>query len=170
MFTFRFYLLAAVLTVLPRATWSRADSTIDGAHATRITLPAAGEDPVAFKTPDGKEGWVRRLSHETIPTPAYANGRIYTGGGMISNIFYALDAGSGKTIWQKQSSESGPTSPIVAQGLVAYNTECCDTETRDADTGDLVWHETTGGTLLTQPVVANTVLAIPHPTMVAGPA
>src|SRR5579862_9096999 len=63
--------------------------TIDISGAIRINLPAAGDAPVAFKTPDGKEGWVRRLSTETIPTPAYAKGRIFTGAGMGSRVFMA---------------------------------------------------------------------------------
>ena len=165
MLTYRSLAWAAILAVVMPAAWSRADGTIDATRAVRVSLPSAGDAPVTFKTPDGKEGWVRRLGNQTIPTPAYANGKIYTGAGMSSTAFYAINADTGRTIWKKTTTDNGPTSPIVSEGLVAYNTESCDTETRDAETGEMSWHETTGGSLLTQPVVVNNVLAIPHPTM-----
>lgn len=167
--TCRHVLLAAAIAALLPSAWLHADTTIDASRATRIALPAAGEEPVTFKTSDGKEGWVRRLSRETIPTPAFDKGRLFTGRGMGSTSFLALDATTGRTFWEKITGENGPTSPIVSDGLVAYNTESCDTESRDEDSGEMVWRETTGGTLLTQPVVAGDMLVIPHPTMARRP-
>src|SRR5262245_31227426 len=106
---------------------ARGDGTIDLSHAIRVSLPSAGK----FTTPDGKEGWVRRLSNETIPTPAYAKGKIFTGAGMGSRTFMALNAATGEMLWQQQTQDNGPTSPIVEEGYVSYNTESCHTETRD---------------------------------------
>lgn len=124
-----------------------------------------GAAPVAFTTSDGKSGWVRRLSNEALSTPAYAKGRIFTGGGYSSHIFMTLDARTGKTLWAMPTQDNGPTAPVVQENIVAYNMERCHTEVRDADDGDLVWSEVTGGTLLTQPVIADELLFIPHPTM-----
>ena len=54
-------------------------------------------------------------------TPAYADGRLFTFG--ISGILTALDAKSGKILWQKPAPAEGPTfttsqSPMVDRGLL----------------------------------------------------
>ncbi|HUO10145.1 MAG TPA: PQQ-binding-like beta-propeller repeat protein [Phycisphaerae bacterium] len=160
-------LLSATLLATP--TFADPPKTISLSNATIITLPSVSEGNVAsFTTPDGHSGWVRKLSNDAIPTPAFANGKIFTGAGMTTANFLALDAATGNILWQKPTTDSGPTSPVIQGRFVAYNTESCDTETRDEDSGELVWHETTGGSLLTQPVIApapDNMLIIPHPTM-----
>jgi outer membrane protein assembly factor BamB len=159
-------LVAAVAAVGSFVPGTRGDTTIDVSRVIKVNLPATnGLTPVAFRTSDGKEGWVVQISNQSIPTPAYANGRIFTGGGMSSNNFMAIDAATGKTVWNKVSRENGPTSPVVSGKYVCYNTESCDTETREIETGNLVWSETTGGTLMTQPVISGGMLVVPHPTM-----
>jgi|GEM_PF-2079112 len=135
------------------------------AKAVSVTLPGAGNEAATFKTADGKEGWVRKISDEAIPTPAYFKGKIYSGGGYSSRTFVALNADSGKTVWTKQTVDNGPTSPVVEGKFLAYNDESCDSEVRDPDTGDLYWNEVTGGTLLTTPTIAGNALIIPHPIM-----
>ena len=167
MLTHRSSILAAAVGalsfLLPAA---YGDVTLDVSRATRVVLPAAsGDAPVAFTTPDGKEGWVRKLASETIPTPAFAKGRIFTGAGFSSSTFMALDALTGKTIWNQTTIDGGPTSPVVEGDSVNYNTESCDTESRDLDSGYLSWHEITGGTLLVQNTVIDGTVIIPHPTM-----
>jgi outer membrane protein assembly factor BamB len=143
-----------------------AEGTIDAGKSVNVTLPAVPDEAaVAFKTSDGKEGWVKKLSGDAIPTPAFANGKIYTGGGMSSRLFMAINAATGKTIWSKPTQDNGPTSPVVEGKYVAYNTESCHTESRDSESGELLWSEVTGGSLLTQPVIADGSLIIPHPTM-----
>ncbi len=141
------------------------DLTVDARSAVNVTIPKPAESPASFKTPDGKEGWVRKISGEALPTPAYAAGRIFTGGGYSSRIFMAIDALNGKLIWTKPTQDNGPTSPVIDRNRVAYNSESCHTEVRDTDTGNLAWSEVTGGTLLTQPVVVGNLLVIPHPIM-----
>jgi outer membrane protein assembly factor BamB len=158
-------LLAAVTLAAVPAFASDTPITIDASRATRVTLPSAGAAPVAFTTPDGKQGWVLQLSSQAIPTPAYVNGRILTGTGMASSQFMAIDAATGKTIWSRPTTDNGPTSPVVTDKYVCYNTESCDTECRDIESGEMVWHQTTGGSLLTQPVLLGDLLVIPHPTI-----
>src|SRR5262249_7002916 len=60
-----------------------------------IELPKTKRDlvPVAFKAGDEREGWVIRFpGNRPIATPAYADGRIFVGGGYGSHEFYAFDA------------------------------------------------------------------------------
>src|SRR5579871_5153393 len=55
---------------------------LDLRAASTIALPQARDlKPVRFKTEDGRGGWAVRLSpNGPIPTPAFAEGRIYVGG------------------------------------------------------------------------------------------
>ena len=159
------WLLACAISVLGmNGVWA-GDVTIDASKAVNVRLPVANGDAVAFKTSDGKDGWVRQISNEALPTPAYGKGHIFTGGGYSSRIFSSLDASTGKTVWSKSTQDNGPTSPVVTEKYVAYNSESCHTEVRDIEDGGLAWSEVTGGTLLTQPLVYNDVLVIPHPIM-----
>src|SRR5262245_12082033 len=76
---------------------------IDLDKAVLCSLPSAKADllPTAFKTPDGKEGWVVRIpGNLPIATPAYADGKLFVGGGYGSHEFYAFDAQTGEKVWQ----------------------------------------------------------------------
>jgi outer membrane protein assembly factor BamB len=115
------------------------------------------------KAADGKVAWVYRVSNEPLPTPTYGYGKIFTGGGYGSTTFVAINAGSGKNIWSKTTKSNGPTSAVVADKRVAYNTESCHSEIRDEETGEMLWAEVTGGTLMTQPVIADKTVLFPHP-------
>jgi outer membrane protein assembly factor BamB len=160
-------MLAAAAFAASTSPLSAAETpiSIDASTAVRITLPNATSQAASFTTPDGKQGWVVRLSNQAIPTPAYVNGRILTGSGMSASQFMALDSVSGKTLWAQTTTDNGPTSPVVIDKYVCYNTESCDTECRDIDSGEMVWHQTTGGSLLTQTVLLGDMLIVPHPTM-----
>jgi outer membrane protein assembly factor BamB len=159
------FLLLTAAAALPPALFA-ATPTADLAAAVAVDLPNAPDlTPAAFKTPDGKEGWVVKISAEAIPTPAYANKRIFTGGGIHSQKFLALDASTGKIIWNVPTQDNGPTSPVASGNSVAYNSESCHTEVRDYASGKLLWSEVTGGTLLTQPLILDNALLVPHPIM-----
>ena len=101
---------------------------IDLSKATNVNLPAISRDleAVSFSTPDGKTGWVLRLpGGRPIATPAYANGMLFVGGGYGSHEFYAVDSETGRVIWKIQTGDDGPTAAVVADGMVAFNTESC---------------------------------------------
>ena len=158
-------ILAGAVVLAASSAGFAGETTVDLKGAVVVNLPSAGAEPVAFKTADGKEGWVCKISNEALPTPAYAKGRIFTGGGYGSRTFLAMDSASGKTIWSMPTQDNGPTSPVATDDNVAYNTESCHTEVREYSTGKMKWSEVTGGTLLTQPLIFQNALVIPHPTM-----
>lgn len=71
-----------------------------------------------------KDGTVLWSSHVDVPAsarnggasiPAKADGVVYVGG---SQYLYALDAGSGTTLWRGEVDSHDPFTPIVADGLV----------------------------------------------------
>src|SRR2546428_8598109 len=146
---------------------------IDLSVAMNVNLPATTRDleAVSFGTPDGRSGWVLRLpGGRPIATPAYADGMLFVGGGYGSHDFYAVDAETGKIIWQIQTGEDGPTAAVVADGLVAFNTESCTLIVVDERRGRLVWQEWLGDPLMSQPAIDKGVLYTAHPAATGRPA
>ena len=134
--------------------------------ATAVDLPATKKDlkSVTFKLPDQRQGWVIRLpGNRPIATPAYADGRLFVGGGYGSHEFYAIDAKSGEKIWEMHTSDDGPTAAVVEDGCVAFNTESCTVIVVDALTGKLLWQEWLGDPLMSQPAIAKGKLFMAYP-------
>lgn len=139
---------------------------IDLDKAIPVELPYVGEglNPVSFKTSDGKTGWVVRIPGDRpISTPAYANGKLFVGGGYGSHEFYAFDARTGAKVWEMKTSDDGPTAAVVEDGHVAFNTESCTVIVCDPETGKLIWQEWLGDPLMSQPAIYKGRLYIAHP-------
>jgi Ca-activated chloride channel family protein len=131
-----------------------------------VNLPVANRDleAVSFGTPDGKAGWVLRLpGGRPIATPAYADGMLYVGGGYGSHEFYAVDSETGRIVWKIQTGDDGPTAAVVADGMVAFNTESCTLVVVDERRGRVIWEEWLGDPLMSQPAIDKGVLFMAHP-------
>jgi len=151
----------------------QAVKRIDLSTAVNVNLPTPKRDleAASFGTSDGRSGWVLRLpGGRPIATPAYADGMLFVGGGYGSHDFYAVDAETGKIIWQIQTGEDGPTAAVVADGLVAFNTESCTLIVVDERRGRLVWQEWLGDPLMSQPAIDKGVLYMAHPAATGRPA
>lgn len=139
---------------------------IDLDKTTAIELPPSKKDltPVPFKLEGQQQGWVIRLpGNRPIATPAYADGRLFVGGGYGSHEFYAFDARTGEKLWEMHTSDDGPTAAVVEDGCVAFNTESCTVIVTDAKTGKLLWQEWLGDPLMSQPAIAKGKLLMAHP-------
>jgi Ca-activated chloride channel homolog len=139
---------------------------LDLSAALSVDLPAAAHDlqPAAFRTSDGKAGWVLGLpGGRLIATPAYADGMLFVGGGYGSHEFYGLDAETGKVVWKIQTGDDGPTAAVVWEGFVAFNTESCTLVVVDEKTGRVIWQEWLGDPLMSQPAIDRGVLFMAHP-------
>jgi Ca-activated chloride channel family protein len=112
------------------------------------------EAPVAFASPDGSlRGWkVGIPGRRPLATPAVADGRLFLGGGFGSHEFYALDAVSGRVLWQFHTHDDGPTAAVVADGRVLFNTESCELEVLSVE-GAPLWKRWLGDPLLSMPAV-----------------
>ncbi len=109
-----------------------------------------------FKTSDGKAGWkVEIPGNRALATPAVVDGMVYVGGGFGSYEFYAFDAESGEPKWAIKVSDDGPTAAVVADGVVAFNTESCTLFVVDAKTGRQLWSIWLGDPLMSQPAIAD---------------
>jgi Ca-activated chloride channel family protein len=156
--------------VPPKESQQVADASkllkIDLGKAVKVSLPARSRAlvPAAFKTADGREGWVVRIpGGRPLATPAYSNGRVFVGGGYGSHEFYAFDAKTGRLVWKTQTGDDGPTAAVVEGGLVAFNTESCTLVVVGEQTGKVVWQEWLGDPLMSQPAVSQGRLYMAYP-------
>jgi Ca-activated chloride channel family protein len=139
---------------------------IDLSKAVKVSLPAtAGElKPAAFKTADGRSGWVVRIpGARPLATPAYSDGLVFVGGGYGSHEFYAFDARTGRLAWKTNTGDDGPTAAVVEDGYVAFNTESCTLVVVGEKTGKLVWQEWLGDPLMSQPAISKGRLYMAYP-------
>src|SRR6267154_3801913 len=146
---------------------------IDLSKAMKVNLPATSRDleAASFGTPDGRSGWVLRLpGGRPIATPAYADGMLFVGGGYGTHEFYALDSETGRVIWKIQTGDDGPTAAVVADGMVAFNTESCTLVVVDERRGRVIWQEWLGDPLMSQPAIDQGVLFMAHPAATGRPA
>jgi Ca-activated chloride channel homolog len=149
-----------------------AAQKIDLSAAVNVNLPAPARDleAASFGTPDGRTGWVLRIpGGRPIATPAYADGMLFVGGGYGSHEFYAVDAETGKIIWKIQTGDDGPTAAVVADGMVAFNTESCTLVVVDERRGRVIWQEWLGDPLMSQPAIDKGVLFMAHPAATGRP-
>lgn len=149
----------------PGAQTTPVKTTIDLDKAIEVNLPPTSDlKAVEFKTKDGRSGWTLRIpGNHPIATPAYADGRIFVGGGFGSHEFYAFDASSGELAWRIHTSDDGPTAAVVEDGCVAFNTESCTVIITDARTGKVLWQEWLGDPLMSQPAISNGRLYMAYP-------
>jgi len=165
--------VAADKKIAPEAPSKLAAPQIDLRKAVRLALPEPKGvlQAATFQTPDGKSGWVLRIpGARPIATPAYADGMLFVGGGYGSHEFYAVDPDTGKIIWKIQTGDDGPTAAVVADGLVAFNTESCTLVIVDEKTGRVIWQEWLGYPLMSQPAIDKSVLYMAHPASTGRPA
>lgn len=156
----------------PRRPAKLAASQIDLRKAVRLTLPEplGVLQAASFQTPDGRSGWVLRIpGARPIATPAYADGTLFLGGGYGSHEFYAVEADTGRILWEIKTSDDGPTAAVVAEGLVAFNTESCTLVIVDEKTGRVIWQEWLGDPLMSQPAIDRGVLYMAHPAFTGRP-
>jgi outer membrane protein assembly factor BamB len=164
--------LAMAATQVSEVPAKAAAQRIDLSQAMNVNLPATGRDleAVSFRTPDGKNGWVLKLpGGRPIATPAYADGMLFVGGGYGSHEFYALDSETGRIVWKIETGDDGPTAAVVADGMVAFNTESCTLVVVDKRRGRVIWEEWLGDPLMSQPAIDKGVLFMAHPAAAGRP-
>src|SRR5437773_7164579 len=154
------------------ATHTPRQVSVELDHAKAVAMPTLNHElvPGAFRTSDGREGWVVRIpGGRPIATPAYADGLLFVGGGYGSKEFYAFDANTGALRWKISTQDDGPTAAVVESGCVAFNTESCTVMVVEARTGRVLWKEWLGDPLMSQPAIADHRLFIGFPAGPRGP-
>jgi Ca-activated chloride channel family protein len=121
---------------------------------------------VAFSFDGDRRGWVTSIPEgQQLPAVAYGGGKLYVSGGFQSVSFYALDAGTGRVDWATTRLEdNGPTSAVVEDDRVIFNTESCTIFALDARTGKRLWQRWLGDPTLAQTAVGGGLVFAAHPT------
>ena len=89
-----------------------------------------------------------------IGTPTFYKGRLYVSGGFGSRQFYCFDAGTGQTIWAIDLDDDGPSSCVIEDGIVVFNTESCTLFACRADNGQMLWSWWLGDPLTSAPAIS----------------
>jgi len=119
--------------------------------------------PTAFSSKEGRKGWqVTFPGRLPLATPAVVGEKVFIGAGFGSHEFYALDAHTGKQLWEYRTKDDGPTAAVVEDGYVAFNTESCELEVLTVD-GRPVWKKWLGDPLMSMPAVSGGRIYMAHP-------
>jgi Ca-activated chloride channel family protein len=102
-----------------------------------------------------------------IATPAFADGKIFLGGGFGSHEFYSLDAKTGKQHWVYKTGDDGPTAAVTADELIAFNTESCELEIITME-GKRLWKKWLGDPLMSMPAIDNGRVYMAYPDSKGG--
>ncbi|MFW9845635.1 MAG: PQQ-binding-like beta-propeller repeat protein [Candidatus Thorarchaeota archaeon] len=118
-----------------------------------------------------RQGYVIDLPGKyPIATPTYHKGRLYVSGGFGSRQFYCFDAKTGKTIWTIDLDDDGPSSCVIEDGIVVFNTESCTLFACNAENGQMLWSWWLGDPLTSAPAISNGRVFTTYPANGQGPA
>jgi Ca-activated chloride channel homolog len=116
-----------------------------------------------------KEGFRIQLpSKAPIPTPTVQGGRLFASGGFHSKEFYCFDAETGKLNWAVDLDDDGPTSCVVEDDIVVFNTESCTIFALEAKTGKHLWSYFLGDPLTSTPTIADGKVFTSYPANGGG--
>ena len=113
----------------------------------------------ALDAETGSQKWkIQRPAAEWWGAPAFADGRLYAGGG--DGRFYAIDAATGAVVWSAPAGGDVWSAPAVADGTVYVGNRDMLVRAFDAGTGELRWLAQTEDWAVTDPVIAENVIYI----------
>lgn len=90
-----------------------------------------------------------------IATPTVYKGKLYVSGGFGSKQFHCFDAKTGRTIWTINLDDDGPSSCVIEDDVVVFNTESCTLFACSADTGKMLWSWWLGDPLTSAPAISH---------------
>jgi Ca-activated chloride channel family protein len=113
-----------------------------------------------------RKAWVATLpGRHRLVSAAYENGKIFVGGGFETSAMYALEATTGKRLWVAYNlQDPGPTSAVVDQDELAFDTFSCSLAVLAASTGKVKWQKWIGSETPTQPAFSKDYVLAPHPS------
>ncbi len=124
--------------------------------ATSYRKGHVAQRPIKHYVQTNAHGYVIDLPGKfPIATPTVYRGRLYVSGGFGSKQFHCFDAQTGKTIWTIDLDDDGPSSCVIENGIVVFNTESCTIFACDAETGRMLWSWWLGDPLTSAPAISN---------------
>ena len=110
-------------------------------------------------------GWIAQLPEKNqLVSVAYNGGKIFVGGGFGSSSMYALNAMTGAREWTRQTLvDPGPTSAVVDDDELAYNTFSFTMEVLETATGKVRWTKWLGTETPNPPAFSGNLVIASHP-------
>lgn len=110
-------------------------------------------------------GWIAQLPERAqLVSVAYSGGKIFVGGGFGSSSMYALNAVTGTREWTRETLvDPGPTSAVVDNNELAYNTFSCTMEVLETSTGKVLWTKWLGTETPNPPAFSDNLVIASHP-------
>ena len=103
-----------------------------------------------------KDGFTIKLpSNTNVPTPTVHDGKVYVSGGFGSKQYFAFDSKTGDKKWAVNIDDDGPSSGVIEDDVLVYNTESCTIFATDAKSGKYLWSHWLGDPLMSMPAIAN---------------
>ncbi len=129
----------------------------------RSTARPNGAGKLAVQRISSNQLRVKLPAGGPVLAPAMADGRIFVGGGFNSTQFYCLDAGNGRTLWNVNLSDNGPSASSYYHGLLLFTTESCTCYALDAANGRLLWSVWLAGSVTSTPTIADGRVLVSYP-------
>lgn len=102
------------------------------------------------------DGFVIQLpSSNGVPTPTVKDGRLYVSGGFGSKQYFCFDATTGQKIWGTDLDDDGPSSGVIEDGILVFNTESCTIFACEEKSGKELWSYYLGDPLMSTPTISN---------------
>lgn len=98
-----------------------------------------------------------------VPSPTYDKGNLYVSGGFGSKQYFRFDAKTGKQKWSIQLDDDGPSSAVVKDGIVVFNTESCTIFACEEETGEQLWSLWLGDPLMSTPTISGDLVITTYP-------
>ncbi len=138
------------------AIWS--DSVIYGEMTSR-EIGTLDKDLVAVDVHTGEERWRFDTASMSVSSPAVASGTVYAVSS--SKILHAVDASSGKELWQAPiKSAWSPAAPLVTSSIIYVPVRGNELQAIDANNGQECWTCSASGWMPKTPVVLDDILYV----------
>lgn len=101
-----------------------------------------------------------------VPTPAWYQDNIYVSGGFGSKQFFSFEAETGQLNWAVNLDDDGPSSPVIEDSIIVFNTESCTIFAVNIRTGKEIWSWWLGDPLMSAPAASNGIVFTTYPAAI----
>lgn len=101
-----------------------------------------------------------------VPTPAWYEDNIFVSGGFGSKQFYSFEAETGRLNWAVNLDDDGPSSPVIEDSIIIFNTESCTIFAVNIRTGKEIWSYWLGDPLMSTPAASNGIVFTTYPAAI----
>lgn len=112
------------------------------------------------------DGYTIKLKSKTpITTPTIIDDNLYMSGGFGSKSYFCFKVNDGSLVWAIDLDDDGPSSAVVTDSLLVFNTESCTIFAVDRFNGEMVWSHWLGDPLLSTPVASKNRIYTSYPSL-----